>query len=283
MASIKNLLIDAASLLAESSDSANLDAEILLCLALNKQRSYLRAWPDKELTLNQENLFKHYLEERLLGKPIAYITGYKEFWSRDFRVTSDVLIPRPDTELIIELCLDLLKPHSTAKILDLGTGSGIIGITLAAELPHSHVIASDFSLDALNIAKLNAQAHHINNIAFHQSDWLTEIPEQPFNVIVSNPPYIAKDDVHLTQGDLRFEPSSALSANESGLSDIKTIINHARNYLIPNGYLLIEHGYDQEFAVQNLFKNANYQHIQTHIDLSGQPRVTRGQWQSHSI
>ena len=279
MASIKNLLIDAVSLLASSSDSAHLDAEILLCLALNKQRSYLRAWPDNEPNITQENLFKDYLIERAHGKPIAYITGYKEFWSRDFKVTSDVLIPRPDTELIIELCLDLLPLHSTAKILDLGTGSGIIGITLAAERQHCQIIASDFSLAAISIAKFNAQTHHINNISFYQSDWLTKIPKDQFDVIVSNPPYIAKDDAHLTQGDLRYEPISALSANESGLSDIKTIINHARNYLTPNGHLLIEHGYNQKYAVQNLFKDFKYQHIHTLTDLSGQPRVTRGQWQ----
>ncbi|MCX7085607.1 MAG: peptide chain release factor N(5)-glutamine methyltransferase [Methylococcales bacterium] len=280
MASIKNLLIDAANMLAASSESAHLDAEILLCLALNKQRSYLRAWPENEPTTNQETLFKSYLQERYLGKPIAYILGYKEFWSRDFKVTPDVLIPRPDTELIIELCLDVLPLNSTANILDLGTGSGIIGITLAAERPHCQVIASDFSLAALNIAKLNAQAHHLNNITFYQSDWLKNIPKQKFEIIVSNPPYIAKDDEHLTLGDLRFEPTTALSANDYGLSDIKTIINHARDYLAPQGHLLIEHGYNQKNAVQDIFNDFNYQQINTHIDLSEQPRVTRGQWQS---
>ncbi len=278
MPNIKKLLMDAASLLAASSDSARLDAEILLCLALNKPRSYLRAWPDNEPDTTQEYVFKCYLQERLLGKPIAYITGYKEFWSRDFKVTPEVLIPRPETELIIELCLDLIPKNNKTRILDLGTGSGIIGITLAAECPNCEVIASDFSLAALDIAKFNAQTHQTTNISFYQSDWLTDIPNQTFELIVSNPPYIAKDDVHLIQGDLRFEPSSALSANKNGLSDIKTIINNARKYLNPEGYLLIEHGYNQENAVQSIYRDFNFYNINTHKDLSAQPRVTCGQW-----
>ncbi len=280
MSGINNLLSSAARQLATGTESAQLDAEILLCLAINKPRSFLRAWPDKKLTLSQEQLFNQYLDERVQGKPIAYITGYKEFWSRDFKVTPEVLIPRPDTELIIELCLDLIPQNANTNMLDLGTGSGIIGITLAAERPSAKVIASDYSASALRIAQLNAQTHHTSNITFYQSDWLTHIPNQQFDLIVSNPPYIAKDDVHLTQGDLRFEPSSALSATENGLSDIKTIINHARDYLAPNGHLLIEHGYNQQEAVQGIFRDFNYYNINTHVDLSGQPRVTCGQWQS---
>ena len=280
MSSINNLLSSAAIQLATRSESAQLDAEILLCLAIDKPRSFLRAWPDNELTLSQERLFNQYLDERLLGNPIAYITGYKEFWSRDFKVTPEVLIPRPDTELIIELCLNLIPKNTNTNILDLGTGSGIIGITLAAERPNAQVVACDFSASALQIAQFNALSHHTSNIAFYQSDWFTHIPNQQFDIIVSNPPYIAKDDAHLTQGDLRFEPSSALSADENGLSDIKIIINNAQHYLVPKGHLLIEHGYNQQEAVQDIFRDFNYYNINTHIDLSGQPRVTCGQWQT---
>jgi release factor glutamine methyltransferase len=280
MSSINNLLSSAAIQLATRSESAQLDAEILLCLAIDKPRSFLRAWPDNELTLYQERLFNQYLDERLLGNPIAYITGYKEFWSRDFKVTPEVLIPRPDTELIIELCLNLIPKNTNTNILDLGTGSGIIGITLAAERPNAQVVACDFSASALQIAQFNALSHHTSNIAFYQSDWFTHIPNQQFDIIVSNPPYIAKDDAHLTQGDLRFEPSSALSADENGLSDIKIIINNAQHYLVPKGHLLIEHGYNQQEAVQDIFRDFNYYNINTHIDLSGQPRVTCGQWQT---
>ncbi len=281
MPSINHLISTAATQLATGSDSAQLDAEILLCLTINKPRSYLRAWPDQELTASQENQFNDYLNQRIIGTPIAYITGYKEFWSRDFKVTSDVLIPRPETELIIELCLKLIHQDTTPKILDLGTGSGIIGITLAAERPNALIFASDFSANALRIARLNAQSHNTKNINFYESDWLKAIPKNQFELIVSNPPYIARDDLHLTQGDLRFEPSSALSANENGLSDIKIIIDNARNYLTSSGQLIIEHGYNQAEVVQQIFKVFNYYNINTHTDLSGQPRVTSGQWRSN--
>ncbi|MGZ5010957.1 MAG: peptide chain release factor N(5)-glutamine methyltransferase [Methylobacter sp.] len=278
MGSIKSVLAEAAAALTAVSDSALLDAEVLLCLVLNKQRSFLRAWPDQQLQPEHLAAFEALLEQRQKGVPVAYITGNREFWSRDFLVTPDVLIPRPDTELLIELSLNLIPASEPAKIIDLGTGSGIIAITLAAERPHAQVSATDFSLTALRIAQLNADKHHISNIQFYQSDWFTDIPNTKFNLIISNPPYIAEDDRHLQQGDVRFEPQTALCAADQGLQDIKTIADAARSYLEPCGHLLIEHGYDQQQQVQALFKDLHYDKVQTYTDLSGQPRVTYGQW-----
>ncbi|MFA5919907.1 MAG: peptide chain release factor N(5)-glutamine methyltransferase [Methylococcaceae bacterium] len=277
MQSIKYVLNEAARILAASSDSAALDAEILLCLTLDKERSHLRAWPDKELQPEHTARFWTLIQERQKGTPIAYITGRREFWSREFHVTPDVLIPRPDTELLIELSLKLIPPDKLIKIIDLGTGSGIIAITLAAECPHALVSATDFSLAALRIAQLNANKHHIDNIQFYQSNWFANVPDAKFHLIVSNPPYIAEDDVHLKQGDIRFEPQTALCAGEQGLSDIKIIAETARNRLEPGGHLLIEHGYDQLHPVQTIFKDFHYDNVQTVTDLSGQPRVTYGQ------
>lgn len=278
MRSIKSALTEAAGTLTLISESALLDAEILLCLTLNQPRSHLRAWPDKILQPEQLSAFGILLEQRQKGMPIAYITGNREFWSRDFQVTPDVLIPRPDTELLIELSLDLIPSDAPFKILDLGTGSGIIAITLAAERPHALLSAADFSLAALRIAQLNADKHRISTIAFYQSDWFAGVPDTKFDLIVSNPPYIAEDDSHLQQGDVRFEPQTALCAAEQGLSDINTIATAARYYLEPCGHLLLEHGYNQQRQVQALLTDLHYDNIQTYTDLSGQPRATYGQW-----
>ncbi len=280
MHSIKSVLTKAASTLASVSDSALLDAEVLLCQALNQPRSHLRAWPDKLLQPKQLAMFRTLLTQRQQGTPVAYITGNREFWSRDFQVTADVLIPRPDTELLIELSLKVIPADEPVRIIDMGTGSGIIAITLAAERPHAQISAIDFSLAALRIAKLNADNHHISNIQFYHSDWFANVPNGKFNLIISNPPYIAEDDPHLQQGDVRFEPQTALSAPEQGLADIKVIADTARNYLEPCGHLLIEHGYNQQQQVQTLFRNLHYDNVQTYLDLSGQPRVSYGQFVS---
>jgi release factor glutamine methyltransferase len=277
MHSLKSVLAKAHEALALISDSALLDAEILLSMALNKQRSHLRAWPDQQLLPEQLSAFLALLEQRRKGTPIAYITSNREFWSRDFLVSPEVLIPRPDTELLIERSLELIPANTPCKIIDLGTGSGIIAITLAAERPHAQVSATDLSLTALRIARLNADKHRTNSIQFYHSDWFSDVPNSKFHLIVSNPPYIAEDDSHLHQGDLRFEPKMALCAAEQGLSAIKIIAAAARNFLEPCGHLLIEHGYNQQQQVQTLFKDLHYDNIQTYTDLSGQPRVTYGQ------
>ena len=272
-----NAAIQTATALLTESDSATLDAEVLLCLVLEKQRSYLRAWPDLNLPADLALQFWALIEQRKQGLPIAYLTGYREFWSRDFQVTPDVLIPRADTEILIELCLKLIPTDNSCKIIDLGTGSGIIAITLAAERPLAELTGTDFSLAALAIAKANAKQHQISNVQFYQSDWFASVPNGKYQFIVSNPPYIAEDDEHLQIGDLRFEPRSALSALDSGLRDIRIIAKEAYQRLESGGYLLIEHGYDQQESVHRIFNDCHYQQIQTVTDLAGLPRVTYGQ------
>ncbi|MDP2904203.1 MAG: peptide chain release factor N(5)-glutamine methyltransferase [Methylovulum sp.] len=275
MQSIKTVLTTAADTLAAYSESPVLDAEVLLGKVLEKPRAYLRTWPDKTLAANQTTAFEGLITKRQQGMPIAYIIGYREFWSRDFSVTPAVLIPRPDTECLIELSLQLIPSNKPVRIIDLGTGSGIIAVTLAAERPQAHVSATDISPSALHIAQHNAQKHH-TNVQFYQSDWLTDVPDIKFGLIVSNPPYIDANDGHLRTGDLRFEPQQALIAAEQGLRDIKIIAESARQYLETGGHLLVEHGYDQEQQVQTIFNRSGYHHVQTYRDLSGQPRVTVG-------
>ena len=274
MPSIKNLLTQATNTLASYSDSPLLDAEVLLSFVLNKPRTYLRAWRDNTLTETQHSTFMALITQRQQGIPITYLTGTREFWSRDFKVTPDVLIPRPDTELLIELSLALIPKNQSIKIIDLGTGSGIIAVTLAAERPNAQIVAIDTSLAALQIAQHNAQQQQITNIEFYQSDWFAAVPPSLFDLIISNPPYIDSEDEHLQQGDVRFEPQSALIAGNQGLSDIEIIADKARYYLKSGGHLLIEHGYNQALQVQRVFNLLHYDGIKSYQDLSGHDRVT---------
>lgn len=276
MSTIATLLSEAVSQLSDRSDSAALDAEVLLCLALEKPRSHLRAWPDRVPEQQQIRHFQALLQQRRQGTPVAYLTGRREFWSREFQVSPDVLIPRPETELLIEISLSLIPKDQPANIIDLGTGSGIIAITLANELPRAAVTATDLSLAALNIAKRNAAFHQTDHIRFLHSNWFNSVPPANFDLVISNPPYIAENDRHLGQGDVRFEPRTALTAPHQGLADIQTIADAARRYLKTGGHLLIEHGFDQEQAVQSIFRDLGYDSVRTHKDLSGQPRATYG-------
>lgn len=276
MPTIKTLLANATNTLTNHSDSPLLDAEVLLGFVLNKPRTYLRAWCDNTLTDQQQTVFAALVQQREQGIPIAYLTGTREFWSRDFTVTSDVLIPRPDTELLIELSLELIPKNHAVKLIDLGTGSGIIAVTLAAERPNAQVVAVDASLAALEVAKRNAQQHQLTNIEFYQSDWFANVPNTLFDLVISNPPYIDPEDEHLQQGDVRFEPKSALIADNQGLSDIEIIADKARHYLKPAGHLFIEHGYNQAPQVQAIFNALAYENVQSYRDLSGQFRVTYG-------
>jgi len=278
MSNIQTLIEIAVTQLEGVSDSARLDAEILLAYTLEKPRSHLRAWPEKLLTETQLNQFKGLLRKRSQGVPIAYLTGYREFWSLPFKVTPAVLIPRPETELLVELSLELLTDKPAAHIIDLGTGSGVIAITLAVERPDLTVIASDLSAQTLAVAQDNAAQHQTTSIQFIQSDWLSDIPAQLFDLVISNPPYIDSEDPHLLEGDVRFEPNRALIASEQGLGAIKKLCHQAGYFLKPGGYLLIEHGYHQQSAVQAIFNTFNYQSVVTHTDLAGIPRVTMGQW-----
>lgn len=280
MLTIKTALAEAVGLLDAVSESPLLDAEVLLCKILGKDRSSLRTWPDAELSAAQIHAYQALVNDRQQGKPIAYIIGKREFWSRDFHISPDVLIPRPDTESLVELSLRLIPKNQPCKIIDLGTGSGIIAITLAAERPHAQISATDISPTALQIAKANAAKHKVKNIQFYQSDWFDNIPAGKFDLIVSNPPYLAEDDGHLKEGDLRFEPLTALVADGQGLSDIQSIAETAYDRLENGGFLLVEHGYNQKERIQIIFGALGYYNVQTHCDLSKQPRVTSGQYQS---
>lgn len=275
---IQSLLSWANEQLRSSSDTAMLDTEVLLCHCLNKNRSFLRAWPEHSPNQLQIQQFKTLIQERQRGLPIAYLTGQKEFWSRNFTVSPDVLIPRPDSELLIELSLSFLPKNQPCKIIDLGTGSGILALTLAAERPKFDVLATDISHAALRIAQLNAKQMQIDNVRWLQSSWFEQVTEIDFDLIVSNPPYIEANDPHLQQGDVRFEPKTALISAENGLQDIHILADKSREHLKHQGHLLVEHGYNQQHAVQAIFKQFNYSQITTHPDLSGNPRVTSGVW-----
>lgn len=265
--------------LAETSENAALDAEVLLISALDCNRSHLRAWPEKKLTPEQAHNYETLVERRREGWPVAYLTGEREFWSRSFKVAPGVLIPRPDTECLIELALAATPADQPADLLDLGTGSGIIAITLAMERPLARVVAVDASPDALAIARSNTESIGTANLSLLRGDWLAPLtPGDRFDLIVSNPPYIAEDDAHLLQGDLRHEPRMALSSGPDGLAALRLIIRDARNFLKPGGALLLEHGYEQADAVAELMNSSGYQQITHHRDLQGHRRATMARY-----
>jgi release factor glutamine methyltransferase len=250
------------------SDTPRLDAEVLLCHVLGVTRSYLYAWSDKIITTNQYNKFQQLLEHRIKGVPIAYILGNKEFWSLNLQVSENTLIPRPETELLVELVLARLDIDSQAKVIDLGTGSGAIALAIAKERVNCNVIATDKSTTALAIAKKNAKNLGLERVKFLQNDWLNNLGVA--DIIVSNPPYIAAAYPHLSQ----HEPRTALVSGNDGLSDIRTIIAQAPKHLTKGGCLLLEHGYDQAAAVRGLLKK--FQSVETYQDLAGLDRVTVG-------
>ena len=257
------------------SDSPRLDLEVLLCHVLDKPRSYLFTWPEK--TLDQKRLvhFNDLLKRRSHGEPIAYLTGQKEFWSLSLDVNSTTLIPRPDTELLVETALHLIdKPD--ARVLDLGTGTGAIALALASERMNWQIIAVDAVPEAVALAEKNRQSLGFDNVRVMRSNWFADLVAQQFDLIVTNPPYIDVDDHHLKEGDVRFEPASALVSGNGGLADIELIICGAKKYLCAGGYLLIEHGYQQARSVRDLFHAEGYHQLVTQNDLAGHERLTLG-------
>lgn len=271
-------LLQAAIARLADTDSPRLDAEVLLAHVLGRNRAYLRTWPEREATPEQAQAFHALIERRATGEPIAYLIGEREFWSRNFRVRPGVLIPRPDTELLVELALKRIPTDRPVNVIDLGTGSGIIAVTLAAERPLARVTATDTSPEALAIARKNAAQHEVT-IHFAAGDWFAAVAEdQRFDLVASNPPYIADHDPHLSQGDLRFEPSLALSSGPEGLDALSHIAETARERLTPGGWLLLEHGYDQAPALAECLTAWGYTDIAHHPDLQGHPRVTVARW-----
>lgn len=272
---IANLVKQAQKLLQASSDSARLDVEILLSFVLDKERSYLLTWPEKILSDEQLHSFLCVLARRIKGEPIAYITGIKEFWSLPLLVSNATLIPRPDTETLVERVLEKFQSKEKINCLDLGTGTGAIALALASEKPAWCIDAVDFNNEAVQLAQRNGQKCQLRQVNFFQSDWFSEIDvTKKFDLIVSNPPYIDGDDSNLKQGDVLFEPSSALIASDNGLADIKHIAYTARDFLIKNGYLYFEHGFEQGNAVRRILYDLGFNNPQTAKDLNGHDRIT---------
>lgn len=252
-----------------------MEARILLRYVLDCTPATLAAWPERLLSWGQWTRYADLLERRHAGEPVAYLLGMREFYGRPFKVGPAVLIPRPDTELLVELALARFGDRSGTRVLDLGTGSGILAITLALELPSPEVTAVDASLDALDIAAANAAALGAE-VNFVESDWFDNLAAGGYDLIVSNPPYIAEGDPHLDQGDLRFEPHQALAAGADGLDDLRRIVSGAVDFLAPQGWLMVEHGYDQAEAVRSLMDAAGYIDVASWQDLAGIERATVG-------
>ena len=261
------------------SDSAGLDAELLLCSVLRCDRARLYARPEQGLSQTQMALFDERIERRAEGRPVAHLLGKKEFWSLELSVSRDTLIPRPETELLVERALELLPAGCAREVLDAGTGSGAIAIAIAKERPASRIIAVDNSPAALAMARQNIAAHGLRQIKLIRADWLAFKHERQYDLIVGNPPYIAADDPHLKRGDLRFEPRAALVAGQDGLAAIRQLVSGAAPHLKPGGWLLLEHGWRQGRAVRALFKAARFGRVGTLRDHNRQERVTCGQWQ----
>lgn len=258
------------------SDSAALDAELLLAHSLGKPRSWLRGFADEPISTKALEEFQSLCERRKQGEPVAHILGHREFWSLALKVTPDTLIPRPETELLVELALEKITEEAT--VADLGTGSGAIALAIASERPNATVFATDLSGAALAVANENSRTLQLENLRFFQGSWCEALQPRRHDVIVSNPPYIDAADEHLQQGDVRFEPDSALIAAENGLADLRTIATQARDYLTPGGWLLMEHGWQQGPAVNKLLQELGYGRVSTAADLAGNGRVTLGQY-----
>lgn len=275
MTTIAELLNEAQAQLV-ASDSPRLDAEVLLAYVTGRPRTHFIAWPEKELDSGQVEQFRRLVQRRAKGEPVAHITGRREFWSLNLEVTADTLIPRPETELLVEQALELIPQDAAWSIADLGTGSGAIALAIANERPGCSVVAVEMSAKALQVAEKNAGQLGISNITFVLGKWFEPLSGQRFELIVSNPPYIQERDIHLSEGDVRFEPRSALVSGEDGLDDIRTLVYQAKSHLLPDGWLLLEHGYDQGQEVRAIMKREGYRHVRDIPDYQGHDRVAIG-------
>ncbi len=280
MRSIQDVLSqDSASLkevLAIAANEARFEVQMLLQRTLGVARVYLLAHPEQRLSEAQHAAYRILLQRRLQGEPMAYILGEREFFGLNLQVTPDTLIPRPETELLVELALQRIPEDKPVRVLDLGTGSGAIAIAIAHGRPEAEVVAVDTSAAALQVAGDNARRLGIANISFLESKWFSALDAQRYSLIVSNPPYIASNDIHLSQGDVRFEPVSALASGADGLDDIRCIVARAGEFLEQGSWLLLEHGYDQSEPVRNLLRQAGFAEVFSAMDIAGIERVSGG-------
>ena len=259
-----------------ASDSARTDAELLLMHVLQVSRTWLYTWPDKALLPQQLTAINDLLARRAAGEPVAYLTGFREFWSLSLEVAPSTLIPRPDTETLVEWVLELDLPAQT-RAVDLGTGTGAIALALASEHRQWRIEAVEYNPEAAALAQRNARRLSLP-VTIQQGSWFEPL-QGPFDLIVSNPPYIDPDDHHLSEGDVRFEPRSALVADDRGMADLQHIIDEAPRYLNQGGWLLLEHGYDQASGVCEYLRNRGFTAVENRRDLGGNPRISAGCWQ----
>lgn len=279
MPTVKGLLQEAAEKITDS-DTARLDAEVLLSHVLDRNRAWLYTWPDKVLASDLADQFRALLERRSAGEPVAYLTGIREFWGLELACNNSTLIPRPETELLVEQALQLLLPDR-AQVLDLGTGTGAIALALAHERPKWHLRGTDNSAGAIALARANAKKHGIRNVKWFKGDWFQPLDaDVRFDLILSNPPYIAEGDALLEQGDVRFEPRSALVSGEDGLDAIRRLVASAGYWLNPKGWILLEHGYNQASDVRQILAAQGFNSIASFEDLAGHKRATLGRWVS---
>jgi release factor glutamine methyltransferase len=256
--------------------SARIEVQCLLQNVLQVNRAWLLSHPEQSLDTDQQQRYIELFERRLRGEPVAYLLGEREFYGLSFKVSPATLIPRPETELLVDLALQRIPQQGVYRVLDLGTGSGAIALSISHARPDSDVVAVDASTTALEVAQVNMQTLGLGNACLRQSDWFSALREESFDVIVSNPPYIAAKDAHLAQGDVRFEPHDALVSGPDGLDDIRRICAQAKVHLRPNGWLLLEHGYDHAAEVRALLQQSGFQEIFSARDLAGIERVSGG-------
>jgi len=259
-------------------ETARIDAEVLLAHGINRTRAYLHTWPEYMLSSEQLHHFMSLVQRRAAGEPVAYLTGIREFWSLPLTVTRATLVPRPETEVLVEQALHRISTATSSHIADLGTGCGAIALAIATERPASRVVATDIDTQALNVAHQNAEQLDIPNVEFRQGTWFSPIMGERFHVITSNPPYIGKNDPHVSRGDVRYEPRCALIAGHDGLEAITIIVSGAKAHLFKQGWLIVEHGHDQQGSVIKLFAAHGYENIQGISDYTGHGRIVMGQY-----
>lgn len=279
MPTVKGLLQEAAETITDS-DTARLDAEVLLSFVLDRNRAWLYTWPDKVLTQESAERYRALIKRRSSGEPVAYLTGVREFWGLELSCDNTTLIPRPETELLVEQSLQLLLPDQ-AQVLDIGTGTGAIALALAKERPRWHLRGTDSSAGAIKLARANARKLGIRNVKWFKGDWFQPLDaDVRFDLILSNPPYIPEGDEHLRQGDVRFEPHSALVSGEDGLDAIRRLVAGAGYWLNPKGWILLEHGYNQASDVRQILAAQGFNSISSFEDFAGHKRATLARWVS---